>query len=411
MFPRRSRRLAPLALAALFFGSALAGCSENKTAAGEPHTSTPIPAPTERPRFDPTTVAALEAADDTIPRRDPPYTYAALPAGYRLETVAAGLTQPAAFDGASDGRVFVVEQFAGVVRVIENGVVRPEPFYTVPDLHIEAQRGFVSELGLVGLTVEPDSSPVSILLYYSAISEAGERSTKLVRVRDEGGRGILGETLLDIPLASGCCHIGGGLTWLPDGTLLVGVGDHEQAELAQSLSSPAGKVLRITRDGVPPPDNPYLGNAWAEQRLFATGLRNPFGVAADSQTGAMYVLDNGEIGFDRVYALVEKGNYGWSASDVPESVLVEPALETYQESLGLASAVVYRGPLAAFDGDLFFCQFHRGGALHWFPISDDPLDVDRVLVGGCSSAIRVLPDGWLYFVDYFDGTLYRIAAG
>jgi glucose/arabinose dehydrogenase len=140
------------------------------------------------------------------------------------------------------------------------------------------------------------------------------------------------------------------------------------------------------------------------------GLRNPFGVAADPQ-GRMYVLDNGEIGFDRVYELREKGNYDWPSSEVPDGVETEEALQTYQESLGLASAVVYRGPLAAFDGDLFFCQFHRGGALHWFPITDDPLDVDRILAGGCSSAIRVLPDGWLYFVDYFDGTMYRIASG
>jgi len=68
---------------------------------------------------------------------------------------------------------------------------------------------------------------------------------------------------------------------------------------------------------------------------------------------------------------------------------------------------VYRGKLAAFDGDLFFCQFHRGGALHWFPISDEPFDADRILAGGCSSAVRVLGDD-LYFVDYFEGTLYRI---
>lgn len=404
------RRLAPLAAAAFLFVVVATGCSDNETAAGEPHTSTPIPAPTDRPRFDPTTVAALEAADDGIPRRDPPYTYAALPAGYRLETVITGLSGPAAFDGAADGRIYVVEQFSGVVRVIENGALRADPFFTVPDLHTEAARGFVSELGLVGITVEPGSSPASLLLYYSAISPQGERSTKLVRVRDENGRGILGETLLEIPLASGCCHIGGGLTWLADGTLLVGVGDHEHAELAQNLSSPAGKVLRITREGLPPADNPYAGNEWTEQRILAYGLRNPFGVAADPR-GPMYVLDNGEIGFDRVYELVEKGNYGWPASEVMDQESVQQPLETFLESLGLAAAVVYRGPLAAFDGDVFFCQFHRGGALHWFPISDDPLDVDRILVGGCSSAIRVLPDGWLYFMDYFDGTLYRIAAG
>ena len=120
----------------------------------------------------------------------------------------------------------------------------------------------------------------------------------------------------------------------------------------------------------------------------------------------MYVLDNGEIGFDTVYDLVPGGNYGWPASGQSAVATTQPR-ETYLESLGLAGAVVYRGKLTAFDGDLFFCQFHRGGALHWFPISDDPVEADRILAGGCSSAVRVLRED-LYFLDYFEGTLYRI---
>ena len=129
----------------------LAGCqaeaipTPTNTSAPSP---TPYPVPTARPTFDPTTVAVLEASDDGIPRRDQPYSYASLPAGYRIETVATGLTNPSAFDGAPDGRIFVVEQFAGVVRVIRNGVLEPQPYFTVPDLWIEAERGFVSEARL-----------------------------------------------------------------------------------------------------------------------------------------------------------------------------------------------------------------------------------------------------------------------
>ena len=168
-----------------------------------------------------------------------------------------------------------------------------------------------------------------------------------------------------------------------------------------------GKVLRITRVGLAPPDNPFYGNQQADPRVYAYGLRNPFGVAADP-FGQQYVLDNGEIGFDTVHELEPGENYGWPASARANNADVHEPLQTYQESLGLAGATVYRGKLSAFDGDLFFCQFHRGGALHWFPISDDPIEFDRILTGGCSSAVHVLPDENLYLMDYFTGTLYRI---
>jgi glucose/arabinose dehydrogenase len=389
----------------------LAGCqaeaipTPTNTSAPSP---TPYPVPTARPTFDPTTVAVLEASDDGIPRRDQPYSYASLPAGYRIETVATGLANPAAFDGAPDGRIFVVEQFAGIVRVIRNGVLEPQPYYTVPDLWIEAERGFVSELGLVGITVEPNPpGQFSLLIYYSAKSPDGKRKTRLVRLREVNGKPVVAETILEVPIAPGCCHIGGGLAWLGDGTLLVGVGDHEQAREAQNLKSPVGKVLRITRVGLAPPDNPFYGNQRADPRVYAYGLRNPFGVAADP-FGQQYVLDNGEIGFDTVHELEPGENYGWPASARANNADIHEPLQTYQESLGLAGATVYRGKLSAFDGDLFFCQFHRGGALHWFPISDDPIEFDRILTGGCSSAVHVLPDENLYLMDYFTGTLYRI---
>jgi glucose/arabinose dehydrogenase len=369
------------------------------TAVAETPTATAAQASLDR-------VAANAASTTTAPTRDTPYTYAALPLGYRLESLVGGLTYPTSIDGSPDGRIFVAEQFTGTVRVIENGTLRPAPYFTIPDLQVEAGRGFVSELGFVGLTVEPGSSPVSLLLYYSARSASGTRSTKLLRVRDQNGRGVAAETVLEIPFGSNCCHIGGALTWLPDGTLLVGVGDHEMAEQARSFASPLGKVLRIKRDGTVPADNPFADNSIADKRIYALGLRNPFGVADG------YVLDNGDIGFDTIFRLKAGGDYGWPSSAPAASKTVEKPLQTYLESLGMAAALVYRGKLTAFQDDLLFCQFHRGGALHWLPdTTDGPYDFDRIINGGCSSGIRVLPDEYIYFLDYFDGVVYRITDG
>lgn len=343
--------------------------------------------------------------------RDPPVVFASLPAGYRIENLVTGLSSPTALDGPRDGRIFVAEQFSGQVRVIEDGRLLPEPFFIIDDLYLQPHRGFVSELGFVGLTVDPDESDgLKLYLYYSAQTADGARSTKLVRVREAGGKGVDPSTILEIAGAPDCCHIAGGLTWLPDGTLLVGVGDHEDPDSAQDLSRLNGSVLRINRDGSAPPDNPFVGDPDADPRIFALGLRNPFGIAADSR-GPMYVLDNGESGFDTVYQLRAGANYGWPSSVVPKGVAVQAPIHTYLESTGLASAVLYHGRLSALDGVLLFCQFHQFGALHWFEPRPTDVIQDRVLSTSCSSGIRQLPDEYLYFLDYITGSLMRISDG
>lgn len=361
-------------------------------------------------------VETLGAAVEPAPRatalpRDPPVVFEGLPAGYRIENLLSGLSAPAALDGAPDGRIFFVEQFTGRVRVIEGGVLRDAAYYVVPDLYLQDDQTFVSELGLVGVTVDPDTtSGVYVYIYYSAQSAAGARTTKLVRIRDVRGAGVEPQTVLEVEGAPACCHIAGALTWLRDGTLLVGVGDHENAEAAQDLSSPLGKVLRINRDGTPPRDNPFVGRDGADPRVYALGLRNPFGVAADP-AGPAYVLDNGEVGFDTVYLLEPGANYGWPAHAVDPQAIVATPLLTYLESTGLAGAVAYRdGPLTAFDGSVLFCQYHRGGALHRFDPAPDRLQADdAVIASGCSSGIRQLADGYVYFLDYVNGSLLRIA--
>lgn len=346
------------------------------------------------------------------PERDPPYSYVGLPVGARLEHVVSGIDGPTAIDGTIDGKIFIAEQFTGAVRVSFGGTLLAKPFFVVPDLHTEAEPGFVTELGLVGLIVEPrePGKELSLLLYYSAKSQDGDRSTKLVRVRDDGkGNGVLQETLMEIPLTPVCCHIGGSLAWMNDGTLLVGVGDHDANGDAQKLDSIAGKILRLTKTGTAPPDNPFVGVEGADPRIYALGLRNPFGVAVDPE-GPAYVLDNGHIGNDTVHELHAGANYGWPPTSLNGDETIETPLVTYYESLGLAGMAVYRGKLAEFDGDLFYCQFHRGGALHWFPITDDPFEYDRIVSGSCSSNLRMLPDGNLYMLDYFTGSVLRIAS-
>lgn len=343
--------------------------------------------------------------------RDPPVTFASLPPGYRIENVVSGIEAPSALDGAPDGRIFITEQFSGRVRVVRDGTLMPEPFWVVDDLYRNPDAGIVDELGLVGVTVDPDTSDgIFVYVYYHAEAPDGRRSSKLVRLRDDNGRGADPVVLLEVEASPICCHIGGSLTWMPDGTLLVGVGDHDQTNSGQDPHAITGTILRINRDGTAPPDNPFADGASGDPRVFAYGLRNPFGVAV-GRNGEMYVLDNGEFGFDTIHRLKPGANYGWPAHAVAAGTTIEQPLITFLESMGMAGAAFYDdgGPLTEFAGSMFWCQFHRGGAVHRFVPEPGQFEVqDSVISTSCSSGIRVLPDGFIYFLDYVTGSLLRI---
>ena len=77
-------------------------------------------------------------------------------------------------------------------------------------------------------------------------------------------------------------HQGGDLAFGPDGHLYVSVGDQLDGPSAQSLSSANGKILRITREGAAPTDNPfYDGTGPNVDAIWARGLRNPFRFSID----------------------------------------------------------------------------------------------------------------------------------
>ena len=119
-----------------------------------------------------------------------------------------------------------------------------------------------------------------------------------------------------------CCHYGGDMHWLADGTLLLSTGDdtisslsggfsprdkrpgqeYNNADLtSQNLADRRGKLLRIDVTDVDgdgsmiPKDNPYVGNADADPFVYAYGFRSNYRFAVDQRTGYAYV---GTVGPD-----------------------------------------------------------------------------------------------------------------
>ncbi|MDZ4278523.1 MAG: PQQ-dependent sugar dehydrogenase [Dehalococcoidia bacterium] len=343
---------------------------------------------------------------------DPPPAFNPLPTGYRIETVVEGLDRPAALAATPDGRLLVAEQ-AGAVRVVQDGRLLDEPFVSVDARFVEV------ELGLVGIAV--DSEFVQNGFVYLLYPAKDPDRTVVARVRDEGGRGVDLEEIftVDFPAIQ---HVGGALRSAPDGTLFVGIGDHERVNDAQEPTSPVGRILRLNRDGSFPLDNPFIG------ATYAYGLRNPFGIALDPKSGRVYASENGFLGQDAVIEVKPGAFYGWpgpgfllpgegirASADLrmpDETEEVEDPLLFFHSSLGMGGMEFYSSDvLSEFTGHLFFCQVNNGGALHEIEFAPDgAVKREAIRATGCTTGVTTGADGFLYFLNYAEGVLYRIAS-
>ncbi len=262
----------------------------------------PTPTPTD-PRF------LTVPFDTTIP------WLTALPTGYRTEVVLEGLDLPTSLAATPDGRLLITEQTTGRVRVVRDGRLLAAPWLEIPVYFAE---GFeLQELGLVTIAVDPLFERNGfVYIYYTERDADGARRTVFARLRDVDGRGTDLTKLVTIELSPEVKHIAGGIAFDTDDTILLGTGDHENYEDPTRVDRLAGKVLRIDREGNAPPDNPFVGREDADPRVYAYGMRNPFGIAADRESGRQYFTANRWIAGDAVYELEAGADYGWPTHPV-----------------------------------------------------------------------------------------------
>src|SRR3970282_1145420 len=82
-----------------------------------------------------------------------------------------------------------------------------------------------------------------------------------------------------------------------------------------------GKILRINADGTLPPDNPFYDGAGPNlDAIWALGLRNPFNISFDRQTGQLYIGDVGNSLVEEVNLGSPGANYGWPTCEGPCTV-------------------------------------------------------------------------------------------
>lgn len=248
-----------------------------------------------------------------------------------------GLSKPLDFvaDPAVPTRFYIVEQ-GGLVRVVEDGQLRPEPFFEV---NREDFRDKGWEQGLLGMAFDPHyAANKRFYLNYTARDGA----THISRFTAAGPHAAApGEELILRIKQPYENHNGGCIRFGPDGRLYIGMGDggaaHDPQGHGQNLLSLLGKMLRLDVTTTPPEGHKYLtsGNPFelqdnAQPEIWAYGLRNPWKFSFDSK-GRMWIADVGQNRTEWVHLQKEgsKGgeNYGWNVYEGPELFRQRPAAQ------------------------------------------------------------------------------------
>ena len=317
---------------------------------------------------------------------------------FKVETVIGNLEVPWSIVWAPDGRMFFTER-PGRVRVYENGRLRPDPVFTVPDVE---QTG---ESGLMSIALHPQFAS-SRFVYLAYAYKAGELRVRVVRYR-ESPNGFTEPKVIIESIPAAKFHAGCRIRFGPDAKLYITTGDATERPLAQRLDSLAGKTLRLNDEGSVPQDNPFVGQTGARPEIWSYGHRNAQGLDWQPVTNLMFQSEHGPSGFDGPGGgdevnIVEKGkNYGWPIIHHRETRegMEAPLLE-YTPACAPGSASFYRGSLfPQFRGNFFF------GCLRGERIIRVVLEGRRVvsqenLLEKKYGRIREVaegPDGYLYF--------------
>lgn len=349
-----------------------------------------------------------------------------------VDTLARGLEVPWGIAALPDGRLLVTER-PGRIRVIEDGVLRDEPWAT---LHVHGtDPRYLPESGLMGIVPAPDFDSTGHVYVLATVLREGADTSRaplarvrrqlrrmvdpasviayenhLVRLTDRGGRGS-DPTVVSRGLAANFYHAGGALAFGPDGALYAGLGDALHPRLAADAEGTFSSVVRWSPAALAAATPPVP----ARPEVFARGLRNVQGLAWHPASGALLSTDhgpsrlaheNGRGGHDELNLLVMGASYGWGAlagRDERVPVAVWP--------VAIAPAAATFAP-AAWGPDVLLVTGLRSGALHAVRLGHDDsawrvAGESRLLEGhGRLRALHVLPSG-----DVLVGTSTRDGRG
>jgi quinoprotein glucose dehydrogenase len=263
-----------------------------------------------------------------------PDAFSSLLPGYSAELIVANADIPVRMAIAPDGRLFYAELQTGHIRI-----VHPDAgLDAAPFAALDVATG--NEKGIIGFALDPQFNDNGYVYVHATVATDPADSgyeAEIIRLSAVNNRAV-NETTLVRHLAAADLHNGGDIVFDQHGNLFIGRGDITIPALAQTPGSTAGKILRYTRDGGIPADNPYPGDPeWAR------GLRNTFALAVHPVTGDLFGADAGPNNDDKLNYLVAGKNFLWGMENEPQGSSVGYSVRTWADVITPTSLLFHSG--------------------------------------------------------------------
>lgn len=332
----------------------------------------------------------------------------------------------------SSDRLFVVEQ-SGKVFSFPN-----RPDVKTADLVVDFAKQIPGVRGVYSLTFHPDFE-TNRFCYVCYINEANlPDGTHVARFEvsktDPPTIDVASETTLLTWLSGG--HNGCCLKFGPDGYLYISTGDGGPANppdpklAGQDLSNLLSSILRIDVDQRDPDknyqipaDNPFVNVAGARGEVWAYGLRNPWRMSFDPQSGDLWIGDVGWELWEMIYRGVSGGNYGWSVTEGWHAVnperkrgptpILPPTVEhSHSESSSITGGLTYTGSqLPELCGTYIYGDYDTG-KIWGFRYEAGQVVQHRELADTTHRIVSFGEDhnNAMYLLDHTAGTIHHLVA-
>jgi glucose/arabinose dehydrogenase len=358
----------------------------------------------------------------------------------KVEALVSGISSPTSMLFLDNNNILVLEK-DGNVRVINNGMLQPQPLVS---LNVESQ----NERGLLGIERVGEN-----IFLYATVNDDGVKNRIYKYTLGAGPQLTNEEVFMDLPGTPATNHQGGKLAASNDGYLYSVTGELQRDGKDQNIiNGPdpdfSGAILKINpNDGSPAPDNPFQGNDANDPLNWyqAYGIRNSFGLGVDPVTGTLWDTENGEKSHEEINMISPGFNSGWKLAmgpisesgatqnnlvNFPNSEYKDPVL-SFVDSFGITDIEFLNSDKLGTDySNNAFVGDYGYGNLYRFELNDERNDfkletpglADRVVDGDDEldsilfgegfegiTDIKTGPDGYLYILSFNDGTIYRIS--
>ena len=338
-------------------------------------------------------------------------------------TVIEGLEHPWSMVWLPNGEILITER-PGRLRVVREGKLDPKAIAGVPEVFA------VGQGGLLDVAIHPQFAQNRWIYLTYAHGDREANRTRVARAVYDGASLRDVRVIFEVSQAkTGSQHFGSRLLWLPDGTLLVAIGDGGNPPLqlagdlirkqSQNLQSHLGKIIRINDDGSLPKDNPFMGS-----KIWSYGHRNIQGISFDPMTQRVWATEHGAKGGDELN-LIEKGkNYGWPVVSASQEYGTNTPVSREKSRPDLIDPKTIWTPAIAPSGLVFYTGNRfpnwQGNLFAGGLVSRDirRLSVDKsgeiinqeaIPIGQRVRDVRQSPDGFLYLLtDEGNGQLIRL---